>query len=145
MAQEVFFRVSNKKQLSRMIEQLLFITDIRVLWLKKTTDSSMKGPRVGTGPAVTYLEPALWRQLAEADYGSGFLFFLAAAAMPDNQLIILRPSSVVSIFILSFDFDSSRGTRFCAFPVALTKSESPLLQETSCVNGPSHLQNVFSE
>jgi len=42
---------------------------------KKISGPTIKGPRVEAGSAVTYLEPALWRQLAEADTEADFCFF----------------------------------------------------------------------
>ena len=41
----------------------------------KTSDPGIREPRIETGTAVTYLEPALWRQLAESDTETDFCFF----------------------------------------------------------------------
>ena len=42
---------------------------------KSTSGTGIKGPLVEAGTAVTYLEPALWRQLGEAETEGEFCFF----------------------------------------------------------------------
>jgi RND family efflux transporter MFP subunit len=42
---------------------------------KKTSGTDTKGPLVEAGTGVTYLEPALWRQLSEAETEGEFCFF----------------------------------------------------------------------
>jgi multidrug resistance efflux pump len=42
---------------------------------KRTSDKGSKTPLIEAGRAVTYLEPALWRQLAEAETEADFCFF----------------------------------------------------------------------
>jgi RND family efflux transporter MFP subunit len=59
-----------------MKEQLLFIPDEEYCCMTKdTSGKGTKGPFVEAGNAVTYLEPALWRQLGEAETERDFCFF----------------------------------------------------------------------
>ena len=41
----------------------------------KTSGKDTKGPLAEVGKSVTYLEPALWRQLSEAETEAEFFFF----------------------------------------------------------------------